>query len=311
MKHLFTVYFILFSFAAFAQDGSKTEAAFPFLKKYHNVRDLTISTDNQEAYITVQSTLSEISVIIKLKQSKGEWSEDGIVNFSGVYNDLEPFLSPDNLRLYFVSNRPLDTKSKETKDYDIWYVERKDVNSDWEKPVNLGAPVNTVGNEFYPSLSKSKNLYFTSDQNGTKGKDDIFFCEWKNNKYENPISLNDSINTKGYEFNAFIASDESYLIFTGYNWEGGKGSGDLYISFKDSINVWSKAQTIKEVNSPAMDYCPYYESKTNTLYFTSKRSSFEKVNEFKTTDYLLHELNKDENGESKIFKTNFNPFKYK
>ena len=65
----------------------------------------------------------------------------------------------------------------------------------------------------------------------TKGKDDIFVSKWENGKYTEPVSLSDSINSDGYEFNAFIAPDESYIIFTAYQREDGFGSGDLYMSY--------------------------------------------------------------------------------
>lgn len=118
-----------------------------------------------------------------------------------------------------------------SKDYDVWYVERKNTDAPWSKPINLGKPVNTGHNEFYPSVSKNNNLYFTSDSPESKGKDDIFFSPWENEKYLQPLLLSDSINTEGYEFNSFVSQDESYLIFSGYNRKDGFGSGDLYISY--------------------------------------------------------------------------------
>ena len=42
-------------------------------------------------------------------------------------------------------------------------MQRKNLKSEWSNPKNLGAPVNTSNNEFYPSLAKNGNLYFTSD----------------------------------------------------------------------------------------------------------------------------------------------------
>jgi hypothetical protein len=36
--------------------------------------------------------------------------------------------------------------------------------------------------------------------------------------------MGDVINTESYEFNAYVAPDESFLIFSGYNREDGYGS---------------------------------------------------------------------------------------
>ena len=60
--------------------------------------------------------------------------------------------------------------SDSVKDYDIWYLQKK--GDGWEGPFNLGAAVNTDKDEFYPSLTKYGNLYFTRN-NDDRG-DDIF-----------------------------------------------------------------------------------------------------------------------------------------
>ena len=57
--------------------------------------------------------------------------------------------------------------------FDIWFVERTNVDAKWGDPVNLGKTINTDLDEFYPSISSNNNLYFTGLGEGTKGKDDI------------------------------------------------------------------------------------------------------------------------------------------
>ncbi|BDD11500.1 hypothetical protein FUAX_39320 (plasmid) [Fulvitalea axinellae] len=293
----------LFSLIAYGQNTKSATIAIKSLTDFPCVRDFTLSSNGQEAYTTIQSNLGDISVIVRIKKINTRWGEPTIVPFSGKYKDLEAFLSPDNLRLYFVSNRPLDSSSDQPKDFDIWYVERSDINAEWGAPKNVGSPVNTSYDEFYPSVTANKNLYFTSDNPGSKGKDDIYYCAWNNSGYSEPINLGDSINTNGYEFNSFVSPDETFLIFTGYNRKGGLGSGDLYISFRDNTSHWSKAINLgPEINSKFMDYCPFFDSTSGELYFTSKRRSFEKINNFKSIEALLKELNKDENGLSRIYR---------
>lgn len=283
-----------------AQD-SKPQLAFDFLSDYPNTRDVTVSSDGTEAYFTIQSPMEEISVIAFSKMVKSKWSDPKIVNFTGKFRDLEPFLSSDGLRLYFASNRPLDESTDSTKDFDIWFVERKTMKDEWSNPINLGAPVNTSNDEFYPSLAENKNLYFTCTCEATKGKDDIYFAEWKKEGYLQPVSLSDSINSAGFEFNAYVSSDESFLIFTGYNRAGGMGSGDLFISHKKD-GKWLAAQNMGEkFNSPSMDYCPFYNSKQKQFYFTSKRSEVKTDKPFKTLSEFSNEILKPENGWSRIY----------
>lgn len=286
----------------FSQEQTKPDPAFDFLKKYINTRDLALSSTQDEVYFTVQNTNEEVSVIAFSKKENKKWSEPKLINFSGKHRDIEPFLSSDGLKLYFSSNRPLHDSISKSKDYDIWYVERVNLKNDWSAPKNLGAPVNTSNNEFYPSLAKNGNLYFTSDGLKSLGKDDIFFSKWENNTYSEPTTLGLNINSAGYEFNSFVSPDEKFLIFTGYNRTEGLGSGDLYISYKDKNGEWEKAKNMgSEINSPLMDYCPFYDAKTQTLYFTSKRNTTSNLG-FKTMEELENEINKYENGFSRIYK---------
>ena len=286
----------------------------PFLKdivlQFPNVRDVAVSNNEEEVYFTAQSYLGEISAIMTSKLINGKWNNPEVVSFSGKFQDLEPFLSPDQLRLYFVSNRPLDEKSITPKDHDIWFVERQNLKSNWSIPKNMGLPINTNEDEFYPSATLSNNLYFTRDGKGSKGKDDIFVAMWENNHYATPISMGDAINTNGYEFNAFVAPDESLMVFTCYNKTGGLGSGDLYISHKNEKDEWSIAENLgTAINSAQMDYCPFVNVKTGKLYFTSKRSGVKKIVEKNlNTNAFLEEANQYENGLSRLYQVDFSNF---
>jgi len=303
MKTKFTILLLFLTSLVYAQGNS----AVPFLpeifSQFPNVRDIAISSEGDEIYFSAQSYQDEVSIITRIKKTNNIWSEPEIASFSGKYYDIEPFFSSDGLKLYFVSNRPLEETEDKPKDFDIWYVQRENINSDWSDPINIGEPINSKENEFYPSIADNKNFYFTCDARETKGRDDIFFSKWNGNLYTDPVSLNDSINSNGYEFNAFIAPDESYIIFTGYQKEDGFGSGDLYISYKLSDTTWTRAKNLgAEINSDKMDYCPYVDVKTNTLYFTSKRSSINNSNKkFLTMEEFLNEMKKYNNGLSRIY----------
>ena len=242
---------------------------------------------------------------MRLQKNNGIWQAPKIGKFSGQFSDLEPFLSPDNLKLYFASNRSITKGRSVTKDFDIWYVERKSTDAKWSAPINIGAPINTKADEFYPAITTSKNLYFTAITEETGPGDDIFLSKWNGTTYNKPVALGEGVNTKGAEFNAFVAPDESYIIFSGWRREDGVGSGDLYIS-KQKNGIWSPSKNLgKSINSPQMDYCPFVSD--GVLYFTSRRSSIEvKESGFNTTEELFSELNKYDNGSSRIYATKFN-----
>lgn len=272
------------------------------LSQYTNVRDFCVSENGNEAFLTIQSTHEEIAQIVTIKRKKGKWSNPKLLPFCDEHKYMEPFLSKDSNRLYFASNRPKKENDSSKSNFDIWYVERKDEYSEWSTPVNMGQPINTENDEFYPSLADNGNLYFTMDSQLGMGKDDIYFSKWNGTEYEPPAILNNNINSDGYEFNAFISGDESFLIFTKYKAKDGIGSGDLYISRKNNItNNWQPAENLGSViNTPYMEYCPFYDNKTNILYFTSKRNNLVSK-KFKNIQELEEYISKGENGNSKIY----------
>lgn len=273
-----------------------------FTQSFQNIRDFTLHEN--EAYFSAQSTLGDLSVIIRIERKDNKWHNPQIASFSGQHHDIEPFIATNGLKLYFASKRPKSNESEpknETNDYDIWYVERNNKNAIWSNPINMGNIVNSERNEFYPSIADNGNLYFTANNEDSKGKDDIYLSTLKDGKYQAPYSLSESINSDGDEYNAFIAADESYLIFGAYNRKDGFGSGDLYISYKKSDNNWTVAENMGEVvNSKQMDYCPFVYM--NTLYFTSRRSNY-KNTRFNDIDELLKTFNSIENGMSRIYQT--------
>ncbi|GGI56149.1 TolB family protein [Winogradskyella haliclonae] len=284
------------------------EGVQPFAKdifsKFTNVRDFTINRDETEAYFSLQSPARELSVIMKIEKVNNRWQAPEITNFSGRFTDLEPFLSPDNLKLYFVSNRPFSKDSTNTKDMDIWYVERATITDAWSTPKNIGAPINTDGDEFYPAVATNGNLYFTTIKKELESADDIFMSKWENGTYTEPVILGEGVNTKGAEYNAFIAPDESYIIFGGWRRTDGLGSGDMYIC-KNVDGEWTKAENLGEkINSKDMEFCPFVNNET--LYFTSRRSNVTKKEDgYTNAEELLSEINRYDNGASRIYKVDF------
>lgn len=271
------------------------------LLDFPNVRDLTISSSGNEAYFTAQSYLGELSVIMRMEKEDDIWQKPQIAPFSGQYMDLEAFLSPDGLKLFFASDRP-SGYSPDPQNYDIWYVSRKNAKSSWSSPKNIGTTINTKHGEFYPSVSLNGNLYFTSDRPElSKGKDDIFYSEWKDGAYSNPISLSGSINSLGHEYNALISPNEDILIFGAYNRAEGYGSGDLYISYRQN-NEWTTAENMgAPINSDQMDYCPFIDEE-GRLYFTSKRSQLKSGRtSFANSNDLLDTMNGVQNGLSRLY----------
>ena len=267
-------------------------------------RDFAISPDGKEIFYTLQMPQNSFQTILYTrKNAAGKWSDPVVASFAGHYSDLEPAFSNDGLQLFFVSNRPLTGTEK--KDFDIWVVNK--TGSGWGEAKNLGAPVNSPVNEFYPSVAASGNIYFTAEYPNASGKEDIFMCRWNGSSFGNPEKLDSAINSLAYEFNAYVSPNEQYIIFSSFGRKDEKGGGDLYLSKKDQHGNWQPAQNIQLLNSVKLDYCPFLSPDKKTLYFTSEQHAMQKTYEKKPVSYaeLVDVSNSALNGSGNIYKINF------
>lgn len=129
------------------------------------------------------------------------WSEP--VNVGPVVNssatDIGATLTPNELSLYFVSNRPGGMGGN-----DIWVSRRSTRHSPWEAPVNLGPTINTAFDDGGVSLSDDgRMLFFNSNRPGGHGAADIYRSRRTDTEddlaWEAPVNLGPHINTAAGE----------------------------------------------------------------------------------------------------------------
>lgn len=196
------------------------------------------------------------------------WTQPATIMGHEKYGYNDPFLSPDQKRLYFISDRALDGKG-ELKDIDIWYSER--TKDEWSEPVNAGNEINTDKHEYYISFTSKGKMYFSSNggtTEETKKNHDIRTSEYARSKFQPSVKLGDAINTPEYEADVFVSPNEDYIIFCSER-PGGKGSGDLYISFKDNKGAWLPAKNMGEpVSTDGYEFCPFVTSDGKYFFFS-------------------------------------------
>lgn len=223
---------------------------------------------------TFSKDLTEFFYAIERKSGKAEthYRKNGrsvplLVHETYSYND--PMLSPDEKRLYFISDQPLDGTGPK-KDFDIWYVERQKKGK-WSKPINAGPSINSEKNEYYVSFTSNGTMYFSSGRNTTTEhpKDyDIYSAKATTDGFEKAQKLGPEINTEYYEGDVFIAPDGSYIIVAAERAET-FGSGDLFISFKTQDGNWTVLKNMgPNVNGPRFDYCPFVTHDGKYLFYT-------------------------------------------
>jgi outer membrane protein OmpA-like peptidoglycan-associated protein/Tol biopolymer transport system component len=100
---------------------------------------------------------------------KGSWGEPVNLgpNINTAYDDMSPFIHPDNKTLYFSSDGWVGLGNKDI------FISRLDDNNQWSVPQNMGYPINTCHDEGGLTINASgTKAYFSSDNyNGFGGLD--------------------------------------------------------------------------------------------------------------------------------------------
>ncbi|MEM7484939.1 MAG: hypothetical protein AAF348_06995 [Bacteroidota bacterium] len=203
------------------------------------------------------------------KLNRGVWSKPRTILSHKKYGYNDPFLSPDENRLYFISQRTLDGTDKKD-DYDIWYAER--VGDRWSEPINSGSNINSKQDEYYISFTNNGTMYFSSNKNGSSF--DIYSSKTINGEFQKASRLSDAINTSAYEADVFVDPNESYIIFCATR-KDGLGQGDLYISFKNMDGTWSESSNMgKRINTKNHELCPFVSKDGKYFFYTSNKDIY-------------------------------------
>ncbi len=222
-----------------------------------------------------------------------------MIPISGQYRDADPFITHDGKRFYFISDRPKDAASSEERSLDIWFMEK--AGNGWGPPQNVGAPINSPGQEWYPTIAQDGTMYFGSDRAGGKGRTDIYRSRLVDGKYTEPENLGDAINTQFEEYEPYISPDQKYLIFMAQRPDG-RGGSDLYISYQRN-GAWTKAANLGDkINSSGSEYSPSVTPDGKYFFWSSTRS-LPSTSQTKRLTYadLLNKLRSPGNGLGDIY----------
>lgn len=195
------------------------------------------------------------------------WTPPVVAAFSGTYPDIDPFVSPDGRRLYFSSIRPVNGQPR--TDIDLWVVER--AGSGWSAPTHLGA-VNSPSDELYASVDANGMLYVASDRAGGLGGFDIYRATPSGGTYGPAQNVGAPVNTAAWQFNPTVSRDGATLVFTGLNYPGGAGAGDLYVA-QHSGTAWGVPSPVgTAVNTGADEFHPTFTPDGRHLLFIRRGS---------------------------------------
>ena len=270
-------------------------------------RDVAMMPDGSEIYFGV--TFGGLTAILVTKSAGGRWTEPEVAPFSAdpTFMNLEPHISPDGQKFYFLSNRPPDGSALADDEIggwthqDIWVMDRTE--DGWGEPYNLGPPVNSDAPEFFPSVTSDGTMYFTRGVEGTQ-QSTIYRSRLVDGRYQEPERLGPQVNSTAAQFNAFIAPDESYIIVPVFGREDSRGGTDYYIVFRSEDDTWSEPINMgDEVNHPrGGEWSPYVSPDGKYFFFmSSRRPPPSALPESLTFDYLKEMYVTAPNGNSAIY----------
>ena len=221
--------------------------------KYHE-GPATFSSDGARVIFTRnnynngQSAVSKDGVnklkLYTARQVNGIWTDIEEMPFnSDEYSTGHPALSLDNQRLYFASDMPGGIGGTDI------YVSKWE-GSRWSAPVNMGADVNSKGNELFPFVDAKGNLYMASDGLPGLGDLDLFYVEVApdGKATKNVRNLGEPLNSAKDDFGLVTDGDRKSGYFSSNRKNGGADDdiyrfsreGSLYPCRQLTVNVFDE-----------------------------------------------------------------------
>lgn len=234
-----------------------------------------LSPDQREMYLTqcvTDPSYPRYAQIVKSNRSDAAWGKASSVELTKdtLSCFAHPAVSPDGQWLYFVSDMPGGKGG-----LDIWRV--RITSAGYGGVENLGEPINTPGNEMFPTFRPNGDLYFSSDGHPGMGGLDIFIAHpGKTGRYvlEHPGY---PLNSQGDDFGMTFEGMKNRGFFSS-NRNDGRGWDHIY-SFVNpeivqSVKGWVYEQEGYEL--PAAQVYMIGSDGTNLKLGVKSDGSFEK-----------------------------------
>ena len=154
---------------------SKPEAVNGGVNTNYDEGTCCLSPDGREMYLTQCATspsFPRYAQIVKSDRSDAAWGKATPITLTGdtLSSFAHPAISPDGQWLYFTSDMPGGKGG-----LDIWRV--RITPAGFGGVENLGEPVNTAGDEEFPTFRTNGDLYFSSNGHPGLGGLDIFIAK--------------------------------------------------------------------------------------------------------------------------------------
>jgi len=200
---------------------------------------------------------------------------DSPVNTSG--HEFFPCLSVDGLTLFFATGffKYSTSRPGGMGMSDIWMATRESVDTNWNTPINLGAPVNSTGLESAPNLSADGlTLLFYSDRRGGMGGYDLWMAVRESTQapFDTVMNMGPVVNSFYNEIEPSLSRDGLRLFFQAL--ERNNTDSMVWMTTRASVHDEWRApiKLPASINSGTIAAAGPYFYGEDTLYFLSLRS---------------------------------------
>jgi len=235
------------------------------------LRDVAITPDGKEFYYGVNLGGESVTTILCTREVGGRWTPPEVAPFAAdpSVDTIEPAISPDGQRFFFVSNRGAEGAAPADNNYDIWVMDRQ--GEQWGEPVNVGPPVSTKAQEYFPSVTRDGTLYFCRAE--PSGVHLFYRSRLQNGRYITAERLGPRVNAARTQFNAFIDPDERFYIICAFGLADSVGSTDYYICYRDEQDRWTRPINLgPKINTASgAEFSPYVSPDGQYFFFMSTR----------------------------------------
>jgi hypothetical protein len=199
-------------------------------------------------------------------------------SFNTAFLEGCPFPSRDGKMFFLASTRPEGLGG-----IDIWVSTRRSTDDPWGEPVNVGAPVNSIHNDFCPTLARDGHtFYFVSNRPGGCGGDDIYVSRLRpDDAFDVAENLGCQVNSIGNEASPVPLPEPTRgpVLYFSSTRVGGyapdapgaiTGDADIYMS-ESHGGAFGPAALVSGVNSASEDAQPNLRRDALEIFFFSNR----------------------------------------
>jgi outer membrane protein OmpA-like peptidoglycan-associated protein/tetratricopeptide (TPR) repeat protein len=203
----------------------------------------SFTSDSRTMYLTVCKTdpnYPRFAQIATSNRSDASWGKASVLELSRDTLSLyaHPAISPDGMWLYFVSNMPGGMGG-----LDIWRAQL--TTAGIGSIENLGEPINTPGDEMFPTFRPNGDLYFSSNGHPGLGGLDIYIATPKISPLSEGQGEAYIIEHPGYPLNS--SGDDFGMTFEGLHNRGFFSSNRGDARGWDHIYSFEKHEVIQTV----------------------------------------------------------------